>query len=130
MSIIYEEFRGGLIAHIAEFPDASPEECPKAVRRMNGADRSLVSIKENDLMISIGGGDGAFVVTVETSRSIRNLLGSHPDPDEDDFIDITVGSQACEYPRCYAVGSESVESALPQLLEKADVDLHWEIVGK
>ena len=122
------KFREGPTARIAEFPGASPEDCLKAVRRMNGADRSLVSVKENDLMIIIGGGDEAFVVTVETSRSIRNLLGSHPD--EDDFVDITVGGQACEYPRCYAVVLETVESALSQLLVNASVDLHWEIIEK
>lgn len=49
-------------------------------------------------MIIIGGGDGVFVVTIETSHSIRNLLGSQPDPDKDVFVDITVGGQADEYP--------------------------------
>ncbi|WP_147384501.1 hypothetical protein [Paenibacillus sp. 1011MAR3C5] len=62
---------------------------------MDGFTRSQVSIKYLDNMIMVGGGSAEFIVTVETSTAIRNLLSSE---EEDEFVEFTVGGQACEFP--------------------------------
>ncbi|GIP00767.1 hypothetical protein J14TS5_58520 [Paenibacillus lautus] len=76
----------------------------------------------------IGGGRHEFIVTVETSTAIHNLLGSQEE--EDEFVEITVGGQACEFPQQYIVSLELVESALRQLVTDTSAELHWEIIGK
>ncbi|WP_213647545.1 hypothetical protein [Paenibacillus lautus] len=79
-------------------------------------------------LIMIGGGRHEFIVTVETSTAIHNLLGSQEE--EDEFVEITVGGQACEFPQQYIVSLELVESALRQLVTDTSAELHWEIIGK
>ncbi|MGE7825563.1 hypothetical protein [Paenibacillus sp. NPDC093718] len=128
MITIYEEQRQGAVAHTVEHAQASLKKCLDVIRQMDGFTRSQVSIQHMDTMIMIGGGSHEFIVTVETSTAIHNLLGSQEE--EDEFVDITVGGQACEFPRQYIVSLELVESALQQLLTDTSAELHWEIIEK
>lgn len=79
-------------------------------------------------MIMIGGGSHEFIVTAETGAAILNLLD--PLGEEDEFVEITVGGQTCEFPQKYIVSFELIESALLQLLEGITTELNWEIIDK
>ena len=76
----------------------------------------------------VGGGSHEFIVTVETSTAIHNLLSSLKE--EDEFVEITVGGQACELPQNYIVSFEHVESALHQFLADTPAKLLWEFIDK
>ncbi len=128
MITLYEEQRQGAIAKTIEHSHASLEKCLEAIRRMDGFTCSLVTIQYKDNAIMVGGGSSEFIVTVETNTTIRNLLGISEE--DDDFVEITVGGQACEYPQMYIVNLELVESALLQLLTNASVELEWETIEK
>ena len=128
MITVYEEQREGAIADTIEHSHATLEMCLEAIRRMDGFTRSLVTIQYREHTIMIGGGSHEFIVTVETNAAIRNLLGTREE--EDDFVEITVGGQACEYPQMYIVDLGLVESAVLQLLADASAELEWEIIEK
>ena len=128
MITIFEEQRKGAIADTIEHYHASLDNCLETIRRMNGFTHSQVTIQYKENMIMIGGGRQEFIVTVETSTEIRNLLSSLEE--EDKFIEITVGGQACEFPQKYIVSLEHVESTLILLLEDAHAELQWEIIEK
>jgi len=125
---IYEEQRKGAIADTIEHYDASLGNCLEVIWRMNGFTHSQVTIQYKENVIMIGGGSQEFVVTVETSTEIRNLLSSLEE--EDEFTEITVGGQACEFPQKYIVSLEHVESALRLLIEDTHAELQWEINKK
>ncbi|MFC9774276.1 hypothetical protein [Paenibacillus chitinolyticus] len=76
----------------------------------------------------IGGGRHEFIVTGETNTAIHNLRGSTEE--EDEFVEITVGGQACEIPQKYIVNLELIEAELLQLVAHTSAELHWEITGK
>ncbi|GIP00776.1 hypothetical protein J14TS5_58610 [Paenibacillus lautus] len=123
-----EEQRKGAVADTFEHSHASLEKCLEVIRQMDGFTRSQVNIQHMGNMIMIGGGSHEFIVTVETSTAIHNLLSSPEE--EDEFVEITVGGQACEFPQKYIVSLELVESALLQLLANTSAELHWEIIEK
>lgn len=128
MITIYEEQRKGAVVDTTEHSNASLDKCLEVIRRMDGFTRSQVTIRHMGNMIMIGGGSTEFIVTVETSTAIHNLLST---PEEDDeFIELTVGGQACEFPQKYVVGLELVESALLHLLADSSAELHWEMIEK
>ncbi|MFF2480968.1 hypothetical protein [Paenibacillus sp. NPDC058071] len=130
MITIYEERRKGAVADTIEHSHTSLEQCLEVIQRMDGFTCSQVTIAYRENMIMIGGGSEAFIVTVETSTALHNLLGALEEEDEDEFVEITVGGQACEFPQKYIVSFELVESALIQLLEGASVELNWEMIDK
>jgi len=125
---VYEEQRKGAAADTIEHSHASLETCMDIIRRMDGFKCSQVTIRYMESMIMIGGGGHEFIVTVETSSAILNLLG--PLEGEDEFVEITVGGQACEFPQRYIVSLELIETALLQLLADTTTELDWEIVEK
>lgn len=116
MITVYEEQRNGAVADTVEYSHASLETCLEIIRRMDGFTRSQVTIRYMENMIMIGGGSHEFIVTVETNAAIHNLLG--PLEEEDEFVEITVGGQACELPQKYIVSLELIESALLQLFRR------------
>lgn len=128
MITIYEEQRKGAVANTIEHSHASLDKCIEVIRRMDGFTRSQITIQYMENMIMIGGGSHEFIVTVETSLEIHNLLSSLEE--EDEFVEITVGGQACEFPDKYIVSLEHAESALLQLLAGTPAELHWEIIEK
>lgn len=128
MITIYEEQRKGAVADTIEHSHASLEKCLEVIRRMDGFTRSQVTIQYMENMIMIGGGSHEFIVTVETSTAIHNLLGTLEE--EDEFVEMTVGGQACEFPQKYIVSLELIETALLQLLADTPVELNWEIIEK
>jgi hypothetical protein len=125
---IYEEQRRGAVADTLEHSYASLETCLDVIRRMDGFTRSQVTIQCRESMIMIGGGSREFIVTVETSTAIHNLLGSLED--EEEFVELTVGGQACEFPQKYIVSFELVESAFLQLVADSSAELDWEVIEK
>lgn len=128
MITVYEEQRTGAVADTIEYVHATLEACMEVIRRMDGFIRSQVTIRYMENVIMIGGGSHEFIVTMENGAAIHNLLG--PSGEEDEFIEITVGGQACEIPRKYIVSLELIESALRQLLESTPTELNWEIINK
>jgi len=50
--------------------------------------------------------------------------------EDDEFVEITVGGQACEFSQKYIVSFELIESALHQYLEGITTPLNWEIIHK
>ncbi|GBG07032.1 hypothetical protein PAT3040_01580 [Paenibacillus agaridevorans] len=128
MITVYEEQRNGAVADTIEHSHASLETCLEIIRRMDGFTRSLVTIRYEENMIMIGGGSDEFIVTVETESAIHNLLG--PLEDEDEFVEITVGGQACEFPQKYMVSFAFIESALLHLFGEKTAEQNWEIINK
>ncbi len=128
MITIYEEQRKGAVADTIEHFHASLEKCLEVIRRMDGFTRSQVTIQYRENKIMIGGGSHEFIVTVESSTAIHNLLGTLEE--EDEFVDITVGGQSCEYPQKYIVSLELIESTLLQLLTDTSAELNWETIEK
>lgn len=128
MITVYEEQRNGAVVDTIEHSHASLETCLEVIRRMDGFTRSQVTIRYRENMIMIGGGSHEFIVTVETNAAIHNLLG--PLGEEDEFVEMTVGGQACEFPQKYIVNIELIESAILQILEGSTADLNWEIINK
>lgn len=116
------------VADTIERAGASLEECLEAIRRMDGLTRSQVTIAYMENSIMIGGGSREFIVTVETGTAICNLLD--PGEEEDEFVELTVGGQACEFSQPYIVSLELVESALLQLLTGTAVAINWEVIKK
>ncbi|WP_413372200.1 hypothetical protein [Paenibacillus taichungensis] len=76
----------------------------------------------------IGGGAGEYVVTVESDVEIRNLIDSGQD--EEDFTELTVGGQACEYPTTYLVNLEMVKMAIMEIFFETSAQLNWGIIVK
>lgn len=50
--------------------------------------------------------------------------------EEDEFVELTVGGQACEFPQMYVVNLELVECAISQLIEDSPSELDWDIIHK
>lgn len=128
MITVYEEQRNGAVSDTIEHSYASLETCLEVIRRMDGFTRSQVTIRYMENMIMIGGGSHEFIVTVETDTTIHNLLGQLEE--EDEFVEITVGGQACEFSQKYIVSLELIKSALFQLLKGITAELNWEIIDK
>lgn len=128
MITIYEEQRKGAIADTIEHSHASLEKSLEVIGRMDGVTCSQVTVQYMGNMFIVGGGNQEFIVTVESSAAIHNLLNSIEE--EDEFVEITVGGQACEFPQKYIVSLEQVESALRQLLIDTPTELHWEMIEK
>ncbi|MGG3280505.1 hypothetical protein [Paenibacillus solani] len=128
MITIFEEQRKGAIAHTIEHAQASLEKCLEVIRRMDGLICSQVTIQYRDNLIMIGGGSREFIVTVETSTAIHNLIG--PQEEEDEFVELTVGGQACEFPQMYVVNLELVKCVISQFIEDSSSELDWEIIHK
>lgn len=128
MITIFEEERKGATANTIEHLHASISKCLEVIQRMDGFTRSQVTVQYKDTIIMIGGGKDEFIVTVETSTAIHNLFNIQEEADE--FVEITVGGQACEYPQQYIVGFELVESAILQFLEDTSAELNWEVIAK
>ncbi|ASA22531.1 hypothetical protein [Paenibacillus donghaensis] len=91
-----EEIRAGAVVEAEEQEVSTLDACLEAVGSLDGSARSLISFSRDGLTLLVGGGGGGYVITVETSREIRNLLnGGESGQDESE---LTVGGQACEYP--------------------------------
>lgn len=116
------------MADTIEHSHASLEKCLEVIRQMDGFARSQVTVQHLENMIMIGGGSHEFIVTVETSTAIYNLLSSPEE--EDEVVEISVGGQACEFPQKNVVNFELVESALLQLFADTSAEAHWEIINK
>ncbi|AJQ86591.1 hypothetical protein ADT26_14385 [Xanthomonas oryzae] len=124
-----EEVRQGAFAKSFDFDVESLDQCLDAVRRMNGGDRTLISFSVDGLSIMVGGGDGQYVVTMESDESIVNVVNSSASGDE--FVEITVGGQACEYPDIYVVGLDQVEAALRHRIFNGEgQDVEYEVIPK
>ncbi|KOP65877.1 hypothetical protein AMS62_11965 [Bacillus sp. FJAT-18019] len=59
----------------------------------------------------------------------RDISGS-PQEEEDEFVELTVGGQACEFPQMYVVNLELVKYEISQLIEDSPSELDWEIIHK
>jgi hypothetical protein len=59
---------------------------------------------------------------------IRNLIDSGQD--EEDFAELTLGGQACEYPLTYLVNLEMVKMAIIEIFFDASEQSDWEITVK
>ena len=68
----------------------------------------------SDGLILVGGGDGAYVVTMDLSGRIVNVVDD--EHDQDDFVTVTVGGQSVDYPAIYVVSIQMVELALREYL--------------
>lgn len=131
---LIEEIRHGAMAETLSKTDATLADCKAAILRMNGTDRSLVSMRQGELTVLVGGGAGQYIVTAEDHVSIRNLLQQRPEQDEADTIDVTVGGQSVDYPAYYVVNVEMVWAAILECLAVNEAserkELEWEQMRK
>ncbi|QSQ51520.1 hypothetical protein ISN36_12070 [Xanthomonas translucens pv. undulosa] len=126
---VVEEVRRGPLAESLEFIAESIEQCMGAVKRLNGLDRTVVSFSSGNIMVMVGGGDGIYVVSIETPKNLINVVNL--DAEEDEVVDVTVGGQACEYPRYYVVKLSQVGAALQDhLFGIKNEEVEYEIIPK
>lgn len=111
---VTEEIRRGPMADARVVEGTDFSSCMNAINRLNGLDRTLVSIAVSDGLILVGGGDGAYVVTMDLSDRIVNVVND--ELDQDDFVTVTVGGQSVDYPAIYVVSIQMVELALREYL--------------
>jgi hypothetical protein len=125
---INEEARDGARAETNYGDDLSLDGVMNAVGRLNGIDRTLVSIRTSDGDILVGGGCGEYVVTMDFLDKVVNIVD--PARDVDDFTEVTVGGQVVDYPSIYVVPLRSVELALREFLLGDGSKVPREVVQK
>lgn len=86
---ITEEARDGARTESNHGDELSLDGVMNAVGRLNGIDRTLVSIRTSDGDILVGGGCGEYVVTMDFLDKVVNIVD--PARDVDDFTEVTVG---------------------------------------
>ncbi len=125
---ISSEIRQGARAVSVESEDVTFFGCLEAVRNMNGDDRSLVCVELSDGSIMIGGGGASFIVTMEFVDKIVNAVDLSKD--SDDFVEMTVGGQAVDYPSTYVISFEQVCAVLSEQLDGGAKIVEYEVVPK
>ena len=81
----------------------------------------------------IGGGCGEYVVTMDFVDRVVNVI--EPGRDVDDFVEVTVGGQAVDYPAIYVLSLHSVDLALRECLlgdgsrAPCEVIKKWSLLG-
>lgn len=99
--IIIEE-REGVLAKQVEVHNPSRNRIYEAINQVDGKSCSLLTIISDDgAQIMVGGGPLRFICTANCGTSVINVLSE--DSDADDFEEIVVGGQSCDYPRKYVL---------------------------
>jgi hypothetical protein len=84
--------------------------------------------------VSIGGGPDRFMVTASAEDGLRianalSVADEDEDEDEDDTVDLTVGGQAIDCPRRYALTRDEALAAMGDL-QSGSLDVsRWELFG-
>lgn len=125
---IAEEVRQGARADVRTMGNPDFSSCMEAISRLNGLDRTLVCVTVSDGSIMVGGGGGVYVVTMDFLDRIVNVLNDSADAD--DFVEVTVGGQAVDYPANYVIGFDLVESALASYIDGDGYGVSCEIIEK
>lgn len=111
-----------------ERADPSEAELLAAVQRLDGAEFSSVAfVTEDKTVMAVGGGDGAFVVTITLDDDARIYTLVDPTRSEDHDQDVVVGGQSGSYQQYQCVSRELATAAVLYFhLEGAPApDLQW-----
>lgn len=93
---------------------------------LDGVQHTLFSAQCNDKTLMIGGGDKAFVVTLDDDNVSKTLL--NPIHDRYKMIELCAGGQYAEYPVSLVVEKPDAANALKCFYTNSQESLDWLIV--
>ena len=94
-----------------ETPEPSLTDIIGAVTRLDGKERTLVTLhSEGDAHMSIGGDGGRFVVYITSDNEVFHTLTGDGDPSA--VVTLVAGGQEGEYPGNTVVGKDEMLSAV------------------
>lgn len=107
---------------------------PWGLDGLDGVTNTLVSHRIGEWEAMIGGGPDRFVLTAQNPSGTRILnaisrAAAADDDDEDETVDLTVGGQAIDYPREYALDRSEVLDAIEDLQSGQFPADRWETMG-
>ncbi|MFS3128969.1 hypothetical protein ACLM5J_11255 [Nocardioides sp. Bht2] len=97
-----------------------------AVDALDGLERTLAADDVDGWETMVGGGPDCYVVTATRGGQVANATVV-ADPDE--FVEMTVGEQAIDYPASYVLDRSQVKVALADLASGVLPPSRWEILG-
>ncbi|CAM3434663.1 hypothetical protein NODU109028_16765 [Nocardioides dubius] len=97
-----------------------------AIDALDGLQQTLAAADLAGWQTMVGGGPDGYVVTATRGGQVANATVV-ADPDE--FVELTVGEQAIDYPAHYVLSRSQVDVALADLASGNLPPVRWEIVG-
>lgn len=125
---LIEERRQGERAAVSERADPSNAEALAALDQLDGVEFSSVAfVTENETVMAIGGGDGAFVVSITLDDDARIYTLIDPSRSEDHDQNVVVGGQAGSYQQYQCVDRDMARAALLYFQQEGapSPDLKW-----
>lgn len=125
---LIEERRQGERAAVRELADPSETQVLAALDQLDGAEFSSIAyVTVEESVMAIGGGDGAFVVSITLADDARIYTLIDPSRSEDHDQDVVVGGQSGSYQQYQCVGRELAVAALLYFHQAGapSPDLQW-----
>lgn len=83
---------------------------------LDGLHETLVTHRCGMWEVMVGGGPDRFVLTATSGDQVVNALTADDEGDfDEDTFDLTVGGQAVDYPVCYVLRRDEVDTAVDEL---------------
>lgn len=102
------------------------DQLSAAIDALDGLQETLAAGDVAGWETMVGGGPDGFVVTATRGGQVANATVV-ADPDE--FVELTVGDQAIDYPAHYVLTRSQVDVALADLASGTVPPSRWEILG-
>lgn len=125
---LIEERRLGERVAVSERDDPTHADTLAALDQLDGAQYSSVAfVTEDDTVMAIGGGDGAFVVSITLDDDARIYTLIDPSRSEDHDQEVVVGGQAGSYQQYQCVDRDMAKAALLHFHQEGapSPDLQW-----
>lgn len=125
---LIEERRQGDRAAVRERADPSNTELLAALDQLNGADFSSIAfVTEDETVMAVGGGDGAYVVSITLADDARIYTLVDPSKSEDHDQELVVGGQSGSYQQYQCVCRELASAAILYFQQEGtpSPDLRW-----
>lgn len=125
---LIEERRQGERAAVSERADPSDAELLAALDQLNGAEFSSIAlVTEDETVMAIGGGEGAYVVSITLDDDARIYTLVDPAKSEDHDQDVVVGGQSGSYQQYQCVDRELALAAVRHFQQAGEPspELQW-----